>query len=118
MRSLLALLVGLFVSGCTMNEMQHNLPIAPSDVPNAWAPIKQCAAQKGRTTRDRKGGGVDVQIGTVQAIYFHPRDNAMAMDVVIWADVSEDDKKKLFASMEKEGMEIWECAQKLGFAPK
>lgn len=119
MRQLLALLVGLFVTGCTVHEVQHNLAIAPNDVPNAWSPIKQCAAQKGRTARDRKGGGgVDVQIDTLRAIYFHPRDGAMAMDVVIWADVSEEDKKRLFAEMEREGMEIWECAKKLGFAPK
>jgi len=117
-RTVLALVAfGCALGGCTMHEAQHNLAIAPSDIPNAYGPIKQCAAQRGRTTRDRKGGGVDVQIDTLLAIYFHPRDGAMGMDAVIWAEVSPEDKKKIFERLEKEGFEIWECAKKIGFAP-
>lgn len=101
-----------------MHEAQHTLAVAPSDVPNTYGPIKQCAAQKGYTTRDRKGGGVDVQVDTLLAIYYHPRDNALAMDAVIWADASPEDKKKLFDRLEREGYEIWECAKKIGFAAK
>lgn len=116
--SLFALtLAGLALGGCTVHEVQHTLAVAPSDIPNAWGPIKQCAAQKGRATRDRKSGGVDVQIDNLLAIYFHPRDNQMAMDVVIWAEVSPEDKKKIVERMEREGFEIWECAKKIGFQP-
>lgn len=117
MRSLFAsallLVSGLCFGGCTVHEVQHSLAVAPGEIPGAYAPIKQCAAQKGYTTRDRKSGGVDVQVDTLLAIYFHPRDNAMAMDTVIWADVSAEDRPKIMARLEKDGREIWACAQKL-----
>ena len=117
-RSVAGLLaIGAVAIGCTFSENQFPLPLSATDAPKAWSPILQCAQQRGLKVQDeRKTNHVNVWMDASNQleISYTVRGDHVDMDVVIWGDVSDDDKKKIVAKLKAQGLEIWDCAQKLG----
>lgn len=122
MRTSLAglLAVAAVALGCTVSENRYPLPLSAKDAPNAWGPIKQCATQRNLKIQDlSKDGRVNLWADAADTleISYNVRDDRLYMDVVVWGEATDEDRKKLVEQLKTQGMEVWDCAQKIGFAP-
>ena len=110
----------LFVgAACTVSENRYPLPLSAADASKAWAPLMQCASQRGYHVQDgtqKSPPRVDVftDASNLMQIAYTVDGDHLSMDVVVWGDATDADRARFIEDLKTKGNDVWACAQQNG----
>jgi hypothetical protein len=108
------------VTACTVSENRFPLAVSAADAPKTWAPLRQCAQQKSysvqdETTRSPPRLNLWLDAANSLEISYTLDGDHMSMDVVVWGEATDADRKRLIDDLHTKGNDVWTCAQQIGF---
>ena len=117
--------IGLFTgpAGCGMSTSHVALPLANSEAPKVWTPIMDCAKERGLKFVDGSRDAapnvrVSMDSNSQLDLLYQVKGDHLEMELIIWGETTDADRKTILARMRKTGDEVWACAQqKMNAAP-
>ena len=114
-----ALVLVAGAAACTVSENRYPLPLSANDANKAWAPLMQCATQRGYHVQDgtqKSPPRVDVftDASNLMQIAYTVDGDHLSMDVVVWGDATDADRARFVEDLKTKGNDVWACAQQNG----